>query len=72
MWGKYCKRLPISYFSPGMGLWPLLEAGTGLGRPFEPKRPLIHPHVNHSAWVEGNHVRPLHKSSSLLMLVLER
>jgi len=31
---KYCKCLPVSYFSLGMGLWPLLEAGTGQGRPF--------------------------------------
>lgn len=33
IWGKYCKCLPISYISLDMGLWPLLEAGTGLGRP---------------------------------------
>lgn len=74
MRAKYCERLPISYFSLGMGLWPLLEAGTGLSRPFVWTKTSTHTSsCKPQRWGRRQSCSsPAQKGSSLLMPVLER
>lgn len=74
MQGKYYKHLPIYCFLLGMGIWQLLEAGTGLCGSFVRTKMSTHASSCKSqCWGKRQQLcSSLHKGSRLLVLVLER